>query len=325
MSEVSSEVTSSESVAPESTPSPVTPESTTPTSEVSPTVDAAPVPYTPDYKYKVYGQEKEIPENFRNFIKSQEEEKSFKELFEKADAIEGFKTKNEEARNRYAQLESTVKEHLAPRIQYYDGLVQSLKTSVDKEDFSGVCEAMGIDPTRLLGLAAKEAQLRQDPNAYRAAQAERAREQAMNTAQSHVSKEQQRTMEVEAQYINRMLDYKVQDPTVKQYADAFDARMGKPGAFVQQIRQLGEYQYLTGNKDVDPAGLIESYMKMHPMAQTMSTNTSAAPASVAPVQTQSKPTIPTVNGGTGSSVPSKKAPTSIKEMKQAWTKSRNGG
>lgn len=278
-----------------------------------------PPAYVPNFKYKVYGEDKELPEKFRSLIKTQEDEKEVRDIFERADAIEGFKRKNDEARARYDSLEKTVKEELAPTIQHYHSLAESLRDSVQREDFLGVCEALGINPDAMLGIAAKEAALRQNPESYRAAQAERNAYVAQKQVSSYEKSQQQATMEVEARYINRMFDLAFTREDVKKYASDFDARMGQEGSFLSKIREQGEYHYLKGEKK-DPIELIDHFMKMFPMASQPQVNANAQPVQGGNAAPASKATIPSVPASGGSALPKKKQYQSIKEMQKDWAK-----
>lgn len=281
--------------------------------------------YTPSFKYKVYGEEKELPDFIRGVIKTQDDEKKVKELFELSEAVPSYKKKLEDAHSKYSTFETTVKEKLIPEIQTYHQLSESLRSSVEKQDFQGICESLGINPDAMLAIAAKEATLRQNPEQYRLAQAERERMRVSQTAEMQLSSKEKHAIELESRYIDRMLGMVFERDDVKQYVSAFDARMGKPGAFEQEVRQRGDYLYQRGEK-ADPVEIVQYLMKTFPLqaASSQQVNVPAQP----PVGTSNgkPPTIPTVKGGATSPAGKGKASyKSIDEMKASWEKAKNGG
>mgnify|MGYP001766622527 CR=1 FL=1 len=281
--------------------------------------------YTPSFKYKVYGEEKELPEFIRGVIKSQEDEKKVKELFELSEAVPSYKKKLEDAHSKYSTFETTVKEKLIPEIQTYHQLSESLRSSVEKQDFQGICESLGINPDAMLAIAAKEATLRQNPEQYKLAQAERERMRASQTAEMQISSKEKHAIELESRYIDRMLGMVFERDDVKQYVSAFDTRMGKPGAFEQEVRQRGDYLYQRGEK-ADPVEIVQYLMKTFPLqaASTQPGNAQAQPPASA--SNGKPPTIPTVKtGSTSPAGKTRKVPGSIEEMRQAWAKEKNGG
>jgi len=286
---------------------------------------AEPAPYTPNFKYKVYGEEKELPEYIRGIVKSQEDEKKVRELFEMSEAVPGYKKKLEDAHNKYSTFEGTVREKLVPELQHYHSLSESLRSSVEKQDFQGVCESLGINPDALLGIAAKEAALRQNPAQYQLAQAERERMRVSQTAERSLSTKEQQAISIEARYIDRMLGMVFDRTDVKQYKADFDARMGKPGAFEDEVRQRGDYLYQR-KQEADPVKIVEYLMKSFPVGAASTSTGTAAAQPPAAASGGKPPTIPSVRGGTSSPTSSsKKKPGSIKEMKEAWEKEHNGG
>lgn len=284
---------------------------------------AAEVPaYNPNFKYKVYGEEKEIPEKYRSLVKSAEDEKELRDFFERAEAVPTLKKKNEEYQAKHQTLEQTVNSEYIPQLQQFHGIVHSLRESVERQDFQGVAEAIGLPPDTLLQLAAREAALRQDPTQHKLAQVEREKYLASRTAESQLSSKEERAIQIETQYIDRIMGLTMSRDDVKQYSESFDARLGKPGAFEQEVRQRGDYLYRTGKK-ADPVEIIENLMKTFPVAASQQAQAqSTAQPSAAPSQVGKPPVIPAVQSGGSSAVPKKKSYASIKEMESDWEKKK---
>lgn len=197
-----------------------------------------PAAYTPNFKFKVYDEEKEIPESFRALMKDSATEKEVRELFEKAYGLDGLKPVHQKAvkerdefmgkfRETEGNLNSTV-ENLK-KIHAYsqndlDTFFQIYKIPQERL-FQYVTEKLReteLPPEQVERLnAGRQAKLEAD---YYKEQVERQTRQQ----QEYFKSQHQASMDAE-----------LARPDVAQFAKEFDGRAGSPGSFLKHVNDYG--------------------------------------------------------------------------------------
>jgi hypothetical protein len=128
---------------------------------------------------------------------------------------------------------------------------------------------------------------------------------------------QQRQEQFVADQVRRELSFELAKPEIAQFVQSFDERVGKPGAFHQEVLKRGAY-YEAVHKTTPPAQqvvqevaqLIGFQMAGGNPAVQQQTNVAATPAPAT-----KKPVIPSFNGS-GSTSPTRKVVTSTADLRK---------
>lgn len=262
--------------APETTD--VTPSTdVTPAEGVADTKEAASV-YTPNFKYSVLDEEKEMPEKVKALIKTEEDEKFFKELFEKSDGLDHVKTKHQSLKDNFVKLD-----------EEYKGLVgelQELKGFYQKGDLDSFFQSLAIPEQKILEWAYQKVQYKQmAPEQRQLLDARREAEMRayhLEKQNSSVMSEMERfKVDQKRQEIRMTLN----EGSVKSFMDEFDKRAGKKGAFLEELVERGDRAFQRG-KDLHPMEVAQEIMRLYKVeAQMAEPKTIGAPKKGPPVIT----------------------------------------
>jgi len=282
-------------------------------------VAAAPLPYQPNLKFKVHGKDLEVDEWLRPLITDATSEQKVRELLEKAHGLDHVKAGRQTA---MAQLETVTSQH-----QGLVSSVQNLTGMVNRGDLESFFEALQIPEKAVLEYAMRRVQYAQaDPAArqaydqWRATQAQATQLAAEN--QGYRSQMQSQSVQARTQE----LDIAVARPEVMAVSEAFDARVGTPGAFRAEVINRGKF-WAYQQKDISVDQAIKEVMAMvgaNPGAAASAPGQQAAGAGqlppaagapqAAPKAPDRKPVIPNI-AGNGTS-PAKIVPKSIKQLRE---------
>lgn len=283
-----------------------------------------PAPYTPNYKFKAYGKEYEFEDWSKNLVKDAETEEKLRKLYAKAYGFDPMKEKLEKRESEFTQKE-----------QHYsnlDRLAGEISHHLGSKDFDNLFGKNGLNVSfdDLADWVGRKIDAMKNP--AMAAEAER---QAQIRYQNFVLSQenqnwQKQFQDVQHQTMSLQLETTLARPEVSTFAQAFDAKMGKIGAFRDSVAQIGEYEYLksNGQKVISPEEAITQAMKqyapfvgMQAPPQGNQAGMSPNPANAQqtqPVQNPQQPTqapiIPHV-AGRGSS-PVKKGFKNLDELKK---------
>jgi len=251
----------------------------------------------------VLGEEQELPEDIRQFIKSEKEEKLFRELYEKGGAAEHFKTKNQSYKQKLEDLEPQ-----------YTGLVEEVKELQElygSGDIDGFLEKLSIPEEAMLKWAVDKVRYQQMPQEHKQIleakrSAEREARELAKSNQSSQAQLNQMMVEMKRQEIESTLS----KPEIKSYMQEFDKRAGREGSFVRELLDRGDRawnrkEYLT------PDQIVGQIMGLYNFGAAQVTQQASQPMST---QKNEPPVIPNVQGK-GSS-PLKKGPRSIADLKK---------
>lgn len=268
--------------------------------------------YSPNYKYKVLGQEMEIPENLRAFIKDAETEKTFRELFEKAGAVDHFKGKTKYLTETQKELES--------KVGHFEQSVEELRTLYSSGDMDGFFQKLEIPEEKIMQWAIEKAKFYQLP------EHERAKIQAQKQQETYQREAFLQNQREVAQYRNYIREIKTRDveatlqrPDVVQYAQEFDKRAGKPNAFVNEMIRRGKEAWDQG-QDLSAMEVAQSIMNFWRFTDQGQPSQAAQSSGVVP-RRKEPPVLPNVSGRSSSAVKGSK-PTSIEELRKMYETSR---
>jgi hypothetical protein len=277
-----------------------------PMAAVTPEVPLPPT-YSPNFKYKANGEEKELDERVRGIVKDKETEEWIKKVFAKADGIEAIQQQREHIRNEYNTLRTEAEKVLAAVDKRdYRGALESLGVNV--QDIGHVMQGLGFSKQQIIEHAYNLAQLTPEQEQAHARQ----RELENRAQQQYSANEQlnQKLYQADVQLKTFELRSTLSTPEIAPLVEAFDKHHGQ-GQFWNQVCQRGEYYDLKGQTKSTQELVQEvlAFARVHSPAQV----TSAPQAT--PAHTQQKvPVIPNVGGGNTS--PTRKKISSIESMKQ---------
>lgn len=260
--------------------------------------------YKPDLKYKAAGIEKEVPELFRSLIKDKKTEDEVKELLTRAHGQEETKAKNE-------QLTQTVQQ-IAPKLQNFEAGLSKLKQLWHRGDIPGWLNELGVSKESIYKWVLDEANYNQLPAEQKALiDGRRNAERQAWQAQDNVGQVSQRERDLASQLKAAQLDSCLGKPDVRTMQDAFDGRVGTPGAFRNAVASHGEAVWLrsNGQTDLTPEQAIQDFIRCYgdpsKFAQAPTAPTPAAPAATQTAQAPKVNVIPRVEGSSVSPLQSK--------------------
>lgn len=268
--------------------------------------------WSPNFKYKVYDEEKEIDEWLRPVVTSPEQEAALRELYEKAGGLPKIKEKyeglKEQVNNHYKKVEADFNTQTQT--------VNELLGFVDKKDFGTAFKQLGIANEDVLKYAL-------DIVKYQ----EMSPEQRQAYDQQQLI--QQQNYELEKQ--NQLYQQQVQEQAVQARQVQLDAELAKPEvssflgeyglqgqAFREEVIRQGQLAWHNEKVDLPVEQAVERArnavlglgLKAMPAAPAQQQVQQVRPQAVQ----QQKPVLPNVQSS-GSS-PARKQFTSLAELKK---------
>lgn len=269
-------------------------------------------PYAPNFKFKAMDKMHEIEDWARPFIKDEVTEKAFRKLHEKAYALEDLRAQKESFRTQVEQMQ--------PQVQEMAGQLQTFNALKQQGDYDNLFKFLGIGNEQILNHAQRildvmkmSPEQRQDFD-----QQNQIREQAFQY-QNQNQQLQQMFQQQAVQTRTLELNYVLDKPENKKVAEAWDSKMGTPGAFVDLVkREAFNNVQLTGTDWTAEQAVqhaVNNFGKILTFEQANAQGQVAQPgAQTSATQGQQQaPIIPHVAGKGGS--PLKKKPKSIADLK----------
>jgi len=288
--ETKTETTETTELAPEE-------ETTTETTEENITPE-----YEPKLKFKVRDEEHDMPEWAKDFIKDEDTEKNFVDLFTAQKGIELAKTEREEYKGKFEDLE---------------GAVLHVSKLANEGKIDRFIEELGLPKKAFIDYAIKELQYAELPeNERREIDAQRQAE--LNAEQQSIQYTQMQQQYEQQQVQMRSLELNSTILGKPEYAEAervYDDSVGTPGAFRSLVAQCGNYHWTQNGQDIGVDQAITEAIRLGrvsvgaPSIQTGNVGTQSSP-----VQQQEKPVIPNLKAGGAS--PVKKGFTSIDQIRE---------
>lgn len=282
--------------------------------------DAGTTPeYQPNFKLKVMDQEKEIPEMFRGLMKDAESEKEIRRVFEQVYGFEFARQKHETTVGTLNQVQA---EH-----NYLLGQVQEAREMYQRGDLDAFFERLAIPPQRILQYAMEKLQYQELPQEQRAMIDARRTAERQNIALQRQNADYQKGMRDQlVQHRQTALNFELHRPEIKSVADSFDQRVGRPGAFVQEVVNRGQLAWMQsqGKVDLSPAQAIQEVLNLYGLQGKTGTPAQPSAAAGSPAPAVQRPaTIPNVGSGR-SSAPLKTKPKSIDDIRKLAAAAASG-
>lgn len=278
-----------------------------------------PPPYEPNYGFKVHGIEKEMDEWARPLVKDKETEDFYRDIMTKVHGVEHLKQDREDLRAQNAQL---MEEQTAYHNQNRN--LEELSHYVNNGQLGLFFDKVGINKTQLLNYFNQLVEYEQ----MSPAQKQAFDMQSQATQQNYTLQQQNDTLQTQMyqqMHEQRMteLNLYTSRPEVSTVATSFDQRMGRQGAFLEQVKNYGISQQSMG-RDVSVEEAVGYVMNLVGAPASPQAITTPGMPPVPPTQqpqppvVESKPVIPKVPSSGKS--PVKSGISSIADLKAARAK-----
>jgi hypothetical protein len=262
--------------------------------------------WTPNYKYKVKDKELEFDEDIRPLITKKEQEDKLRDLYSRAYGLDEVKADRQSLKEKNAEIS-----------QKYEGITKSLKTLgefVKKRDYRTFFESLEIPKEQIIQFALDELKYLELPEEeQQRIEAERDMQARLAQYEEQTTTLQQQQAQLVAQQVNRELSYELERPEVAQMIQAFDTRVGKPGAFREEVLKRGAYYEAIHKQSPPTKQVIDEVMQL--VGNQMGGIESAHAAVNSPGTAAKKPVIPSFSGASGAS-PTRKVPTSVEDLRK---------
>lgn len=260
--------------------------------------------YTPNWKFKAMGEEKEVDEWVRPLIKDAETEKKFKEIYEKAYGLDHFKGKlektqaeHQELKANYHSLYNDVSEAMTFKQQGNLGAFFQ-KVGLSDED---VAKYM-LDKINRQNLPPEQQQVYNE--------LERRRQQEYYQARQ-LEETETRYREMASQAREWEVDQWLAKPEVSQVVQRYDATNG-PGSFKRFVAEMGVMHHSTYGEDPPVETVVSTVMKR--LGDAYRSQPASPPPQVQNNQEKPLPVIPNVSGKNVS--PTRKAVRSVDDLRK---------
>ena len=268
--------------------------------------------WTPNYKVKAYDNEYEIPENFRPYI-NQENEKNFKEVFERSFAFDTIKQKYKDAHSKYQEVNGkydTISKNLDKLSKYVQ--------SGDFDSFFGSINIPEADIQKWIYNKLQIQSLPQDQQQLYNKNSEYQKQ--LLTMQEQYEEMQSKLGEFESykqeqaiQQRHSELDSAINNSEYKSLAESYDARVGQPGAFKNEVILRAAAVANATGKDLSVQEAVQEFAKL-----VAWNNQNGVQAGGVAQKGNSRPTIPSVSGKASSPVaPQVKSIEDLKKLAKA--------
>lgn len=243
--------------------------------------------WEPNYKFKANGQEFEIDEEYRAYIKSQDDEKKIKRMFEQFKGVDSLK-------ERWKQAETQAKEFQS-KYENYEQSLSAINQLAQKGDIMKALQYLGFNEDMILQAAKQALDFRDLPE--QAKQIHTQAQQQERFAQEMFMRNQaieQQLYQAKAQMRAAELESTLSSSEIKDFQSRFDAAHG-PGSFRQEVINEAQAEYLrtqsqTGQGvDISAKDAVERVLrKLKPFLASQQAQAQGS-ASDAPVIPTTKP------------------------------------
>lgn len=276
------------------------------------------------FKYRVFGSEEQkeeaVPEWLKGALKDAETEKQAIELLEKAYGLEPVKAARAEVAKE--------RDHFKGEFTKVQSSIADVRKTYQRGDIDSFLDKLQIPHERMLQWALDKVNYTQlPPEQQRMIDERREAQRAAWSAEERAMQLESGSFEQARTAKQTSLQLALNRPDVSSFAQAFDQRAGRPGAFFEEVCATGDLAWTQsqGKEDLSPDQAIERVIKkwgafVQPQASAAAAPTAASAGSQAGPGTQAAPTqktapvIPNVQGRTTS--PMKSKPRSIEDLKK---------
>jgi hypothetical protein len=287
-------------------------------SEVAASASAEAQEWSPNYKVKAYDSEYEIPENFRSYI-NKENEKHFREVFERSFAFDTIKQKYKDAHSKYQDVNGK-----------YDTMTKNLdrlSKYVQNGDFDTFFNTIQIPEAEIQKWIYNKLTLQDLPKDQQQLYTKNSEYQReLLSMQEKYDEMQGKLAEFEdyksqqaIQSRHSELDSALSSPEYKSLAESYDARAGKPGAFKNEVILRAAAVANATGKDLSVAEAVQEMARLVAWNQQ-----NAGQASGVAQKASGRPTLPSVSGKASSPVaPQVKSIEDLKKLAKAASQGQN--
>lgn len=274
--------------------------------------------FNPEKVDELVQKEESVPEFLKPLMKDAESEKQVMDLLERAYGIDSVKGERAHVKKE--------RDHFRNEFTKIQGSVAELRTIYQRGDLDLFLDKLSIPHERMLQWALDKVNYSQlPPEQQRVIDERRDAQRKAYAAEQRMGTYEAQLYEQQRQAKSMLLDAGLARPEVSTFAAAFDAKVGKPGAFRLEVAAVGEqaWNQSEGKVDLTPEQAIEQAMtKWKPFigeAQAAQAPTAAAAGSQSgagtkPTTTAKPAVIPNVQGRPSS--PMKSKPRSIEDLKK---------
>lgn len=271
-----------------------------------------PEPYTPNFEFTVKDKKLEFDEWARPYVKDKETEAKFRDMFERVHGLDEVKAHRDTIRN---ELKETKEKYAT-----LDGGLNQLNTYLQNNDFRSFAERLKIPKDMIIRYAIDELKYQElSPEQRQEIDTQRNQQGQLTDLQLQNQQLLQQNEQYVMQQAEFQLNSELQKPDVTQIAQAYDARLGKPGAFRQEVINRGAYYEQVHGKTITAAQAVQEIVQVIGGQASNSPQANTTPQQPTPSQVvatqKEKPVIPNVQGG-GSNSPYKKRPQSIDDLRK---------
>lgn len=249
--------------------------------------------WAPSYKFKVYDKEMEFPEEYRAYIKDGDTEKKFRELFEKAYALDEHKKIHQKVLGNLDEYKGQASSVQGKYDQTLDGVKRIYKMS--QTDLDSFFDVYKIPQQKIFEWARQklsEGDLPPEEQQYRQSLRERAMAASNYEIELENMKRQNQSMITQQHEMNMQAALSSQEAS--SFSAQFDSRFGQ-GAFLQHVQDYGAKAYNLEKRYASPYEAVKAVMQYYGAA------INTTPSQTTPADNGQKPVIPNVGTGRGSS------------------------
>lgn len=268
------------------TPTPdVDPEPTPePAPEPTPEGDPAPVEppaYNLNPNFKVMDQEHKFDEFLHGSVTNEAQEKQLREIYEKAYGLDVVKPKYQAAKEQLKSQETQVE-------GYNDFVkrVSDMRAAYERGDFPELFQGMGIDEQKVLQWVVKRVNYEQSsPEEKLVHDRQTEAERRAYSAEQRVANLEQSAAQNEVESLRHQMSVAFADASVQNFEKSFDAKVGREGAFRDEVLTRGELAWATQKRKMTAQEAVDEVRKIYgPVAgqPPQTGGTSAAPGTQAP-------------------------------------------
>jgi hypothetical protein len=241
-------------------------------------------------------------------VPSYTHEKKLRELYEKAHGMDYFKGDRDKIRETYTKYR-----------QETEPVMSDLKKAahfLKNKDYDNFFSVLGLGENEFMQHAVEKAKLMQmDPQLRAQIEAQKQLSAQQYDAQSENQLLKSKLEAIESAQFQQTIHSALSQPDVVSVAEAFDARVGQPGAFRMEVLRRGDQHFQLTGRNLPPEQVAREVAMlvgggMQPAQVQAQSQAQQAPV-VAPAQ---KPVIPNVVGRQASVV--KKLPGSLDDLRK---------
>lgn len=274
--------------------------------------------YTPNLSYKAGDEERTFDERISGLVTDKESEEYFRDLVERAHGLDYVKESRQKLRD-----ENTI---LQERSQQYDTVqkdLQNVGKFLQNKDFGNVFDSLQINKEDVYSWVLQQAEIQkmseENPQGYDNYMRQQNIQQHNYALQNQNEQLMQSQQQFQANAIVNDMQNEFSRPEVSSVAQQFDDRMGRQGAFREEIINRGKMHFSQTGVDRRPSEIINEVVGMLGYGQSNAprsqhSDTFSQPSSVQPKPRRTIETMPNVSGrGTS---PVKKIPRSIADIRR---------